>query len=161
MVPLFMGRRKIGTLVIANDTQTTRALIRNVKLYGIAALVLIFSLLVTVMYTSYRKGRDLARHAYYNAVTGLPNSKYFEEFIAEKIKKKKDNKKAILMVSYRNFKLVNLTFGYKYGDKVLYEFASSLSRLCLDDCNLFHLAAGRFIIYIQNYRDKNELAEFR
>lgn len=71
---------------------------------------------------------DLAKMAFYDYLTGLPNRRTFDErFNMAILQANRSNKKvAVMMLDGRRFKSINDTFGHDAGDAVLKEMAKRL-----------------------------------
>lgn len=91
----------------------------------------------------------------HDALTGLYNRRYFEELM------RRDEtlhvKKAVLLVNLAKFTLINQTFGYNFGEKLMQELASNLLTLCTVNCRLFLISSDRYAFYIKAYQNKKEL----
>jgi hypothetical protein len=69
--------------------------------------------------------RNLARH---DALTGLPNRRFFEERLVEQLDRASEQQPlAILMLDLDGFKLVNDTHGHVAGDNALCEFTDRVA----------------------------------
>lgn len=91
----------------------------------------------------------------HDSLTGLYNRRYFEEMM------RRDEtlhvKKAVLLVNLAKFTLINQTFGYNFGEKLMQELASNLLTLCSANCSLFLISLDRYAFYIKAYQNKKEL----
>lgn len=61
----------------------------------------------------------IEHQANHDAVTSLPNRHYFQNQLKELIKTTKNNKLALMYTDLDNFKQINDTLGYHYGDLLL------------------------------------------
>lgn len=97
---------------------------------------------------------------YHDQLTGLYNRRYFETVISREKSDYHDDpgiKKAVLLVSVRNFSLLSATYGYVYSENLIRELASGLARHQNENRMLFHISVDRFILYIARYEHKSEL----
>ena len=63
----------------------------------------------------------LKNMAYHDALTGLPNRKYYEERLAKALEKARENGRllAVVFMDLDSFKLINDTLGHQWGDRLL------------------------------------------
>src|SRR5689334_1214333 len=75
-----------------------------------------------------RLHRRLRRESIFDALTGLPNSVFLEEWLTRSIARasRTNARVGVLFVDINNFKQVNHGLGYSEGDKVLLELAEKL-----------------------------------
>lgn len=114
---------------------------------GIAVLATI--MVIIVSFTSLkRKGRDVFRLAYYDALTNLPNTDCFKFYWDDGILEEESlhMSKIIYLINTVNFKLINMTSGYRIGDEVIKEIANRLKYHLPNTTDLFRLSADRFIL---------------
>jgi diguanylate cyclase (GGDEF)-like protein len=114
---------------------------------------------------SYRQRRLAAenaaiRHlALHDQLTGLPNRKQFDEFLATTLARirRKGRKAALFVLDLDGFKAVNDTLGHPVGDGLLKATALRLkSSLRVDDL-LARLAGDEFAIVVPEVKDTNTL----
>lgn len=155
--PIYFEGEKIGTIAIVQSLDNTEKIIRQVSIIGLIILVIIYGLVLFIMFSIYKKNGKLIRLAYFDSLTGLPNKQYLKEFINEELNKKENNQKAVLFINCSNFRLINLVYGYEYGDKLLKELSQKLRNLEDEKRTLFRFSADRFILYIKDYESREEL----
>ncbi|NLM98182.1 MAG: EAL domain-containing protein [Halanaerobiaceae bacterium] len=95
--------------------------------------------------------------AYHDSLTDLPNKRYFDEFVTDEIAKEPKGSKALIIVNYKDFSLLSMTYGYNYANKIIKETAGELLNFCSDGKRLFHVAKDHFTVWVSNYKDKDEL----
>lgn len=156
-VPVYFERAKIGTLAINKSLEDTDHVVRQVSQVGVILLAIIYASLLHTMISIYKKNKKLVQSAYYDALTDLPNKQYLKEFLNEEINKNKSGNKAILLINCSNFRIFNLTFGIEYGDELLKEMSKNIQNLVDSNNKFFRFSAGRFVLYIENYYDKEDL----
>src|SRR5690606_26768274 len=97
--------------------------VRN-GIYNLASVFLVIGFFASYVI---RKNKQLVEMAYYDKLTGLPNQaylkEYIQEYIQESIKEKAVEDKAVLLVNTQNFRHINMTYGYDFGDDILREIA--------------------------------------
>ncbi|WP_019637279.1 sensor domain-containing protein [Paenibacillus fonticola] len=95
--------------------------------------------------------------AYYDTLCGLPNRLYMLKEL-DAYFSKSAGKAAIFFVDTDNFKYVNDTMGHKFGDLLLIEASTRLSKLIGDDGMLFRLGGDEFVIFMQDIQHEEEAA---
>ncbi len=79
--------------------------------------------------------RRIARLAYFDGLTGLPNRTHFHQQLSSALRTAaaKGEQLAILYLDLDNFKRINDTLGHGMGDKLLRETADRLRAVCRED----------------------------
>lgn len=114
---------------------------------GLAIFLTVFVIIIS--FTSLkRKNRDVFKLAYYDTLTELPNTDCFKFYWDDAILEEESlhMSKNIYLINTVNFKLINMTSGYRIGDEVLKEIAFRLKHHLPDTTDLFRLSADRFIL---------------
>lgn len=99
-----------------------------------------------------RAHREVQFMAYYDHLTQLPNRRFLEEELQQKLQETKEAKKklAVMFIDVDRFKIINDTLGHHTGDKVLKEIASVLTS-CVDTQDVVTRWAGdEFVILISH-----------
>jgi diguanylate cyclase (GGDEF)-like protein/PAS domain S-box-containing protein len=101
---------------------------------------------------------EIARLAYYDVLTGLPNRSYLRNLISEAIENCPDGKQvALAFLDVDNFKDVNDTLGHSAGDELLVQLAERLRAQILPGDMLGRLGGDEFVVILPN-RDVAEAA---
>ncbi|QWG21433.1 EAL domain-containing protein [Bradyrhizobium sediminis] len=101
---------------------------------------------------------QIARLAYYDMLTGLPNRARLRDLIAEAIRTCHPGKHvALAFLDVDNFKDVNDTLGHSAGDELLVELAQRLRAQIQPHDMLGRLGGDEFVIVLPN-RDAGEAA---
>lgn len=158
-VPVFHGGEKHGTLSISWKTAEIDAEIIRVIHHGCLLLVILLSFMGGILYYAYRKNKSNLKIAYYDKLTGLPNNEYLEEYLAEEIKNIDKNKKAIFLLNCANIRILNMTYGFAYGDKIIHQIAGKVQSVLRPDDTLFRFGSDRFILVIDSYNNRDELID--
>jgi diguanylate cyclase (GGDEF)-like protein/PAS domain S-box-containing protein len=101
---------------------------------------------------------QIARLAYYDVLTGLPNRSHLRDLISEAIKTCAPGKHvALAFLDVDNFKDVNDTLGHSAGDELLVRFAERLHGQIQPGDRLGRLGGDEFVVILPN-RDATEAA---
>lgn len=91
---------------------------------------------------------------YHDELTGLPNRRYFNEFITKlvkNIKEEDDDEYFIIMfLDLDNFKLINDTYGHQNGDKVLIYYANMIRKVLRKNDIVARIGGDEFLILVTN-----------
>lgn len=103
----------------------------------------------------------LEREALYDALTGLPNRRYFMRLLKEASSRTYEdgNGIALLFLDLDGFKTINDTHGHEFGDKVLSRFAKTLQDCVRNSDHVCRLAGDEFTVILNNL--KNPLPDAR
>ncbi len=93
--------------------------------------------------------------AYNDIVTGLPNKNIFYTKFNSESSEKNTKKGALLILGLNNFKNINDTMGYKYGDKILKMCGVKLRETLKNDALVFKFDSDKFLVFINNAEDYN------
>jgi len=96
----------------------------------------------------------------HDALTGLYNSYYLDLLLEKDSKKKYERKRAAISINLNTFYLLTAYSGYQYTQDMIKNVAFALSEYCTDKRLLFKTSEGRFVFYLRDYKDKNELIDF-
>lgn len=158
-VPVKSENKSFGTLTVAWKTAEIDAEIKNIIFNSFLQLFLVSAIIGAILYYAYRKNKSNIRIAYYDMLTKLPNSQYLAEYLQNEIKDVGKDKKAVMLLNCTNFKVLNMTYGYAYGDKILTQIADKIKNLLKEDQEIFRTTADRFVLVIGSYKIKDELKE--
>ncbi|MFO8063191.1 MAG: putative bifunctional diguanylate cyclase/phosphodiesterase [Spirochaetota bacterium] len=93
---------------------------------------------------------EIARLAYYDQLTGLPNRSYFKQHIGERIDAGVSSA-ALVVFDLRGFRIINSLLGTSYGDTVLRAIAEYLKNWA-DESNFFaRLGGDEFGLWVEDY----------
>lgn len=86
-----------------------------------------------------------------DALTGLPNRRYFEEFCGLLARRRRsDDALGVLMVDIDHFKLLNDRFGHPIGDAVLKAVADALARAVREEDVPAQFGGEEFAVLLRN-----------
>lgn len=100
---------------------------------------------------------ELARLAYFDFLTKLPNRLSFNDVISEKIEKNKPF--AVLYIDLDNFKVYNDTKGHTFGDKILLAIAEKINAR-IDDRIFAARHGGDEFLIMYEYKKAEEIEKF-
>jgi diguanylate cyclase (GGDEF)-like protein len=94
---------------------------------------------------------DALRLARHDALTGLPNRRFFVEKLNESLSETTDaSRTAVLMLDLDGFKLVNDAYGHAVGDLALQEFAKRTTEVMRSGSLLTRIGGDEFAIIAPN-----------
>jgi diguanylate cyclase (GGDEF)-like protein len=93
---------------------------------------------------------DLAKRAYYDDLTGLPNRPFFEESAKKMIQQSQraGRKEALMFIDLNKFKEINDTYGHAAGNTVLKEVANRLKKALRNSDIVARYAGDEFVVYV-------------
>ncbi|MBJ2356013.1 bifunctional diguanylate cyclase/phosphodiesterase [Sphaerochaeta sp. S2] len=144
-----------GSLLLFYDMRMAENLLAGLVLVISITLGLFFLLFSYSILHTYRKNKHIVTIAYHDELTGLPNHRYFNEFISES----HGAPLTCLMLNPRNFKAINILYGYTYGNEVLIHIADVLSALQHRQASLqaFRISDDRFIILMHTQSSEKQI----
>lgn len=91
--------------------------------------------------------QETEKEAYYDALTGLRNRRYFDAELAANLK---NETLSLIMVDVDHFKKINDCFGHLMGDIVLKAVAKKLKAHCREGADAFRFGGEEFVILLPN-----------
>ena len=92
--------------------------------------------------------------------TSLYNRDYLEALLNHDLKKKDGLNRAVISINLSTVQLLTANYGFHYTQNLIKTAAETLSQHCSDTRLLFQTYENRFVFYLIDYKDKNELVEF-
>lgn len=92
--------------------------------------------------------------------TGLLNRNYLENLLDSDTQEYHANKRAFVGLNMSHTQSLTKVYGFHYTRTLLKKTADLLSQYCTDKHLLFHTFVDRFVFYLPDYKDKNELYDF-
>lgn len=102
----------------------------------------------------------LKYHNEHDRWTGLHNRDYLVSLLERDIKLKKGIKKALIEINLSMVQLIIANYGFQYSQNLIKKAAEALRQYCTENRLLFHARESRFIFYLFDYQDQNELLDF-
>lgn len=108
---------------------------------------------------SERKEMEKKYNYYYqrDRVTGLYNFTYFDLLLKEQLLT--DSKKIIIGINLTSVHQLVARYRYSYTQLILFELVKKLEELCSENIQLFSLYENWLALYVNKYRDKEEIVE--
>jgi diguanylate cyclase (GGDEF)-like protein len=95
--------------------------------------------------------REAETRASTDALTGLPNRRYFDEYLGLLARRRRaEDRVGVLMVDIDRFKRLNDTFGHGVGDHVLREVAQAIAAAVRDDDVPARFGGEEFAVLLRN-----------
>ncbi len=148
---------KISLLGVEYSLKDTDILIKRISIIGSVVLLVIYASVLYAMLITRKTDKKLLEAAYYDPLTGLPNQQHMQTFLEKTVKSNSGKKQALLLVNCNNFRLINMTFGYEFGDETIKRLAKELKRVAGKTDKVYRLSAARFAIYKSEYDGKRDL----
>ena len=160
-VPVSAGLKTEGVsaLAIQYSLSETNATVRQVSMFVMIALLMVYLFLLYVVTATYKKNNNLIKLAYFDSLTGLPNKQFLKEFMKKELEHRDGQSTALMLFNCSNFKIINMTKGYEYGDEVLKALAKLLFELENENIKLFRFTADRFVLYVKSYEGAEALVD--
>lgn len=92
--------------------------------------------------------------------TGLYNRRYLENLLAQDAQMQSTDKRVVISVNLSRIHSLSLSYGFHYSMEVIKKAANALKNHCTVERQLYYPYENRFVFYIKNYKDINELTEF-
>ena len=142
--PLATGDEVVGAIVLSRRVgstwpQSTRRILNGAAVEASAALARTES------------HRDAAAAASTDPLTGLPNRRYFDEFVGLLAQRRRaGDAVGVLMVDIDRFKALNDTYGHATGDEVLRGVASAIVSAVREDDVPARFGGEEFVVLLRN-----------
>ncbi len=158
-VPVFYDGEIRGSFSVIWFTKELDAEVSKMIAESIVLFIAVIVILGTLLYYAYIKNKANIQIAYYDKLTGLPNYEFLIEFLDYEIRNMADEQKAIMLINCKNINFINMTYGFIYGNRILEEITKRIKEYIKPEDKLFRFGADRFVIFVADYRRKEELAE--
>jgi diguanylate cyclase (GGDEF)-like protein len=142
--PLRIDGRVEGAVVVSRRTavpwpSTAGRILAAAAVEASAALARVYSL------------REAEARATTDALTGLPNRRYFDEYVALLARRRRaDDRMGVLMIDIDRFKQLNDTFGHAVGDHVLRGVAGAIASAVREDDVPVRFGGEEFAVLLRN-----------
>lgn len=108
--------------------------------------------------------KDLEDHLIFlnehDKLTGLYNREYLEELLKKEAGSRDGRKRALISINLSMVALLAANYGFQYAQNLINEAAKALSAHCAGNRKLFQTYASRFVCYLRDYKDLDELTAF-
>ncbi len=92
--------------------------------------------------------------------TNLFNRNYLEKTLMNDAIMHTEYKKALMCIDISAVHSLTTAYGFNYTQELIKKISDSLKKYCTGKRTLFHAHENRFIFFLNDYKDKNELLEF-
>lgn len=92
--------------------------------------------------------------------TGLLNRRSFENLLKLEARSQSKTKRAIIGINLNTIYALSTSYGFDYSQRVIHKISDEFKRLSDDKHELFNTYVNRFVFYVRNYTDKEELVRF-
>ena len=92
--------------------------------------------------------------------TDLENRNVLERVLYDDFMQEVDIKRAVVGINLGAIYLLTMSYGFYYTQEYMRTIAESLQTLCSENKTLYNTYENRFVFYIKDYKDKEELAVF-
>jgi len=110
--------------------------------------------------TDRKDAEDKLRYASEHHWTGLYNLNHLETVLAEDLSDGTVLDSALISVNLNSMYSLTVKYGMQYSQKLTAEIAAALKKLTTGQRLLFATASHRFVFYVKEYKNKDELADF-
>ena len=104
----------------------------------------------------------LSRHAFYDALTGLPNRALFIDRLEQALARSRrdgDGHVAVMFVDIDDFKIINDTLGHAAGDSMLSEMGARLTSLLRPFETAARFGGDEFTVLLEHVRNVDEVLQ--
>jgi diguanylate cyclase (GGDEF)-like protein len=142
--PLRVNGRVEGAIVVSRRVnsawpESTSRFLEAAAVEASAALARVYSL------------RDAEARATTDALTGLPNRRYFDEYLGLLARRRRaEDRVGVLMIDIDRFKKLNDTFGHAVGDHVLRDVAQAIVGAVREDDVPARFGGEEFAVLLKN-----------
>jgi len=142
--PLRVDGRVEGAIVVSRRTSepwpaSARRILEAAAVEASAALARVYTL------------RDAEARASTDALTGLPNRRYFDEYVTVLSRRRRaEDRVGVLMIDIDRFKRLNDTFGHAVGDHVLREVAQAIAAAVREEDVPARFGGEEFAVLLRN-----------
>jgi diguanylate cyclase (GGDEF)-like protein len=142
--PLRVDGKVEGAVVVSRRTAapwpaSARRILEAASVEASAALARVYTL------------RDAETRASTDALTGLPNRRYFDEYVTVLSRRRRaEDRVGVLMIDIDRFKRLNDTFGHAVGDHVLREVAQAIGSAVREEDVPARFGGEEFAVLLKN-----------
>lgn len=158
-VPVYYDGVKLGTLSLGWSTEELDQQTKGIILNGIIIFIIVTVISNIILYYAFKNYKRSIKIAYYDKLTGLPNSEYLHEYLSDNIKENTNTNKAIMLIGISDLEAITLTYGNNYANEIVKNNVVSLKALCDNYGMLFRYSTARFVLVVNNYPGIKDLQE--
>lgn len=141
------------TVVFSNSKQ-----IINIVVYAVLSIVLIFiAIIFYIIYIKKSNEKEILSLAYEDKVTYIGNQNKFYRECSKYLLDKPSLNYIIVYFDINNFKMINDTFGYEFGDNLLITIAKALKEELTEGEVYARLSSDYFAIFCDYKNGRNKI----
>ncbi|HBL8587504.1 TPA: EAL domain-containing protein [Clostridioides difficile] len=141
------------TVVFSNSKQ-----IINIAVYAVLSIVLIFvAIIFYIIYIKKSNEKEILSLAYEDKVTYIGNQNKFYRECSKYLLDKPSLNYIIVYFDINNFKMINDTFGYEFGDNLLITIAKALKEELTEGEVYARLSSDYFAIFCDYKNGRNKI----
>lgn len=144
----------------------------NVYAYAASITLIIFSIMFVVVSRADKhinqhrlqileQEKEIERHAYRDALTGLPNRMLFQDRLNHAIKLTdcSENMLSVFFIDLDRFKNINDSLGHVAGDKILVKVSERLKQCVRDSDTVARFGGDEFVVLVEGISTVDEATE--
>ena len=169
----------LGAMVLALLTLAVQFMRLN-EMAGVAQHVIFFCCVLALIFTSLRQTlvvgllerlreaenailrneAEMYRLANFDAMTGLPNRRMFEDRLVQALREaeSRQGRVAVLIIDLDHFRQINDSFGHQYGDVLLKEVGKRLQSCLPTHGTLARLGGDEFMLMLEWVTSRTDVA---
>jgi cyclic di-GMP phosphodiesterase Gmr len=102
--------------------------------------------------------RELARHAHFDELTGLPNASLVQRRVEQVLQRNENiSRVALAFIDIDNFKHINDYYSHAVGDALIVQFAQRISKRLRDSDMLGRISGDEFLLFINPVKSDDQL----
>jgi cyclic di-GMP phosphodiesterase Gmr len=106
-----------------------------------------------------RVENELARRAYFDDLTGLPNRTLVEQHVEELFRKRESCRFALAFIDLDNFKHINDYYSHAIGDALLVRVAERISKCLRETDMLARISGDEFLLLVAPVEDEQQIRD--
>ena len=104
-----------------------------------------------------QKDDQLLQYAYYDQLSGLPNSYYFKKHVSERLAHLNNNA-AMLLIDIKDFNIINSIYSTTYGDEIIAHLGKKAIDMKSDDSFVARIGGNEFVVWIEDVNE-NQISD--
>lgn len=158
LVNHFFAMDYIG--IISNMTRKyNRLLLNKILVCGVSVSVFLGVYFLRRFKELHNFNQEMAKHAYFDAVTELPNRALVYEQLNKRMQQRHSDESLIIaFIDFDRFKIINDTYGHNFGDQLLQQVAARLAGALQGNEMIARLGGDEFL-FVSSIKDISEISD--